>query len=111
MAWVRRRRLTMTESLTSVARELIWDDVISVHAAGVRGVLRMRTGAGVAKKTLRIALVGVGAAAQINHIPALKKLEDVELVALCDRDPEKAARVAQKFQIPRAHGRLDELLK
>jgi predicted dehydrogenase len=63
-----------------------------------------------AKKTLRIGLVGVGAAAQINHIPALKKTEGVEIVALCDRDPEKAARVAQKFGIPRAHQRFDDLL-
>jgi predicted dehydrogenase len=54
--------------------------------------------------------VGVGAAAQVNHIPALKHIEDVEIVALCDRDPEKAARVAQKFGIPQAFGRLDDLL-
>jgi FlaA1/EpsC-like NDP-sugar epimerase len=65
----------------------------------------------VAKKTWRVGLVGVGAAAQINHIPALKKTEDVELVALCDRDPEKAARVAQKFQVSRFSSRLDELLE
>jgi predicted dehydrogenase len=54
--------------------------------------------------------VGVGAAAQIGHIPALKRAEGVELVALCDRDPEKAARVAQRFQIPHATGRFDDLL-
>jgi predicted dehydrogenase len=64
----------------------------------------------VARKVLRIGLVGVGAAAQVNHIPAWKKIEGVELVALCDRDPEKAARVAQKFQIPRVHARVDDLL-
>lgn len=63
-----------------------------------------------AKKNLRIGLVGVGAAAQINHIPALKRMEGVEITALCDRDPEKAARVAQKFGIPRAHQRFDDLL-
>jgi predicted dehydrogenase len=63
-----------------------------------------------AKKTLRIGLIGVGAAAQVSHIPTLKKTEDVELVALCDRDPEKTARVAQKFQIPRAYSRFEELL-
>lgn len=63
-----------------------------------------------ARKILRIGLVGVGAAAQINHIPALKKIEDLELVALCDRDPEKVARVAQKFQIPRHYTRFEELL-
>ncbi len=63
-----------------------------------------------ARKSLRIGLVGVGAAAQINHIPALKRTEDVEIVALCDRDPEKTARVAQKFGIPRCYGRIEELL-
>jgi predicted dehydrogenase len=64
----------------------------------------------VARKILRVGLVGVGAAAQISHIPALLKNEGVQLVALCDRDPEKAARVAQKFQIPRHTSRIDELL-
>jgi predicted dehydrogenase len=63
----------------------------------------------VAKKTLRIALIGVGAAAQVNHIPALKKVEGLELVALCDRDPEKAQRVAQKFGVPTAVSRIEEL--
>ena len=63
-----------------------------------------------ARKTLRIGLVGVGAAAQVNHIPALKRIEGVEIVALCDRDPEKAARVAQKFGVPKSSGRLDDLL-
>ena len=62
------------------------------------------------RKTLRIGLVGVGVAAQINHIPALKRLEGVEIVALCDRDPEKAARVAQKFGVPQSSGRFDDLL-
>ncbi len=63
-----------------------------------------------ARKTLRIGLVGVGATAQINHIPAWKRIPDVELVAVCERDAEKGARVAQKFQVARAHGRLDDLL-
>ena len=63
-----------------------------------------------ARKSLRIGLVGVGAAAQVSHIPALKRIEDLELVALCDRDPEKAERVALKFQIPRWTNRLDDLL-
>jgi len=64
----------------------------------------------VAKKTLRIGLIGVGAAAQVNHIPALKKIEGLELVTLCDRDPEKAHRVAQKFGIPKAAARVEDML-
>jgi len=43
--------------------------------------------------------------------PALKRTEGVELVALVDRDPEKAARVAQKFGVPRVHARLDDMLE
>lgn len=62
------------------------------------------------RKTLKVGLIGVGAAAQVNHIPALMKIEGLELVALCDRDPEKAQRVAQKFGIPRAVGRTEDLL-
>jgi len=65
----------------------------------------------VARKTLGVALVGVGAAAQINHIPALKRADGVELVALVDRDPEKAARVAQKFGVPFSFGRIEEMLE
>jgi predicted dehydrogenase len=64
----------------------------------------------VARKTLRIGLVGVGAAAQISHIPALKKTEGLELTALCDCDAEKAMRVAQKFQVAKAYRRFEELL-
>jgi len=64
----------------------------------------------VARKVMGVGLVGVGAAAQINHIPALKRAEGLELVALVDRDREKAARVAQKFGVPHAYGRVEELL-
>jgi predicted dehydrogenase len=64
----------------------------------------------VARKNLQLGLVGVGAVAQIAHIPTLKRTEGLELAALCDRDPEKAARVAQKFQIPRVHARFDDML-
>ena len=63
-----------------------------------------------AKKTVRLGLVGVGAAAQVNHIPAIKKCEGLELVALCDRDPEKASRVAQKFGVAKSHDRLEDML-
>ena len=63
-----------------------------------------------ARQNLRIGLIGVGGTAQVNHIPALMKVEGLELVALVDRDPEKAQRVAQKFGIPRWGGRVEELL-
>ncbi len=63
-----------------------------------------------AKKALKAALVGVGVAGQVGHIPAWKKLENVELVALCDRDLEKATRVAQRFGIPLATSNFEDIL-
>jgi predicted dehydrogenase len=65
----------------------------------------------VAKKVLKAALVGVGVAGQVSHIPAWKKLEGVELVTLVDRDQEKAQRVAQRFGIPNATTAIDEVLE
>jgi predicted dehydrogenase len=63
------------------------------------------------KKTIRIGVVGIGAAAQVNHLPALKKIPDVEIVALCDTDRDKARRVAQKFGVERVTFNLDDFLK
>lgn len=63
-----------------------------------------------ARKNLKIGLVGVGGTAQVNHIPALMKVEGLELVGLVDRDLEKAQRVAQKFGIPVSGNRIEVLL-
>src|SRR5512140_1571388 len=55
-----------------------------------------------AKKRVRVAVIGAGAVAQINHIPAYSKIEGVDVVSVCDIDLEKARRVAQRFGIPDA---------
>ena len=64
-----------------------------------------------AKKVLKAALVGVGVAGQVSHIPAWKKLEGVELVTLVDRDQDKAQRVAQRYGVPNATTQIDEVLE
>ena len=48
---------------------------------------------------LKIGVVGLGWVAQIYHIPILKKIKDVEIVAICDRDKNKAKSVGEKFGI------------
>ena len=63
------------------------------------------------KKPLQLAVIGVGAAAQVGHIPAIKRLEGVELAAIVDRDEEKAGRVAQRFAIPKVYESTDALLR
>ncbi|MDW7996817.1 MAG: Gfo/Idh/MocA family oxidoreductase [Bacteroidota bacterium] len=56
-----------------------------------------------------IALVGVGNIAQSIHLPLLKRLPGVNLVAVCDRVGSKARLVAERFGIPYATNRLDDL--
>ncbi len=43
-------------------------------------------------------------------IPALIKSEGCQILALASRDPTRAQRVAQQFQIPRAYGSYEDLL-
>ncbi len=64
-----------------------------------------------AKKSVRVAVVGAGAAAQISHIPAYRKLKDVEVVAVCDRDVSRRLAVSHKFGIPEAFEDFQDLLR
>src|SRR5262245_14498434 len=64
-----------------------------------------------AKKKVRVAVVGAGAVAQVNHIPAYVRTEGVEIHAVCDIDLEKAKRVAQRFGIPEATDSHEQLFR
>ena len=48
---------------------------------------------------VRVALIGAGAMANAVHYPSLASFDDVELVGLCDLDPQKLAQTAAKFNI------------
>jgi predicted dehydrogenase len=50
---------------------------------------------------LRIGLVGAGANTRTRHIPGLRAIEGVEVVAVCNRRPESSAAAAREFGIPR----------
>lgn len=50
---------------------------------------------------LRLGIVGTGAVAQLVHLPLSTHRNDVELVALADKEPEKASALAQRFDVPR----------
>jgi predicted dehydrogenase len=60
---------------------------------------------------LKIALAGVGGISQIVRIPTLKKMEDVELVAICDLDEAKVGFIADKYDIPRVYFDFQNLIK
>ncbi len=59
---------------------------------------------------IKAGVVGCGGIAQVIHLPFLKKHPDIELVALCDTDPSKAAILADKFDVPHIHEDIDEML-
>ncbi|MGE5175336.1 MAG: Gfo/Idh/MocA family protein [Hyphomicrobiales bacterium] len=64
-----------------------------------------------AKRPLRLGVIGAGLVTQINHLPALKRRKDVEVVAICDDDGEKARLVAQHFGIGRTTSDYESLLR
>ena len=62
---------------------------------------------------IKIGIIGCGGIATKKHMPALKKLNDCEMVAFCDIIPERAEESAKKFGTPDAKCYTDykELLK
>ena len=64
-----------------------------------------------AKRPLRLGVIGAGSVAQVSHLPVLKKRRDLEVVAICDDDGERARLVAQHFGIPRVTSDYESLLR
>ncbi|MBC7319592.1 Gfo/Idh/MocA family oxidoreductase, partial [bacterium] len=62
-------------------------------------------------KKWRIAVVGCGLIANSNYLPEVKNMSNADIVAVCDIIPERAKRSAERFNIPRWYGHIDELLK
>jgi predicted dehydrogenase len=59
---------------------------------------------------LKAGIIGAGGIAQTGHIPYLKKMEGVDVVALCDPNAKKLKAVAAQFAIPRTFSRYEDLL-
>lgn len=59
---------------------------------------------------IKIAIAGAGNIAQNAHLPAYQKRDDVEIVAVCDLNLERAQECAKKFSIPHAFGNAEEML-
>lgn len=62
------------------------------------------------EKRLRVAVVGVGSHAYRNILPALHHLP-VELVALCDTNPELAKRTAPEYGVTRVYSETAEMYR
>jgi predicted dehydrogenase len=62
-------------------------------------------------RNVRVAVLGLGAIAQVVHLPVLSQLEGVELVAVCDVDRAKARAIAARFGIPKVHARDEDVFR
>jgi len=51
------------------------------------------------EKTFRIALVGCGRISK-NHFEAIHEIDGLELVAVCDTDPDRAAQARARWKVP-----------
>jgi predicted dehydrogenase len=63
-----------------------------------------------APRTLRIGLIGAGANTRTRHIPGLRSLPDVDIVAVCNRRPTSTRGVAAEFGIPRTFDTWQDLV-
>src|SRR3989442_239877 len=59
---------------------------------------------------LRIGLIGAGANTRSRHIPGLKAIEDVAIVAVCNRRPGSTAAAAREFGIATTYEHWQDLV-
>ncbi len=51
-------------------------------------------------KKIRVGVVGLGWVAQVFHLPLLTKIDEAEVVAVCDKDKARSRMIGEKFSIP-----------
>jgi predicted dehydrogenase len=71
--------------------------------------LPMTTSASVTARTLRVGIAGCGAISR-NHLEAFRALDNVQIVGVCDLDPDRARATAAAWGIPAAVTTVGELL-
>jgi len=59
---------------------------------------------------LRIGIVGAGENTRLQHIPGFQGIEDVEIVAVCNRTEASGKKVAEEYGIPKIHDDWNELV-
>lgn len=59
---------------------------------------------------IRIGIIGAGANTRRKHLPNLREIGGVEVVAVCNKHEESTRRVAREFDIPRTGRQWQELI-
>jgi predicted dehydrogenase len=94
-------------------REFLSTAALPVAAALVPGVLtaQERRGSRSAEgEKIRVGIVGAGGIVGAVHIPGLRKMPNVEIVAVANRSLESSERAAKEFGIPRAYADWETLI-
>lgn len=60
--------------------------------------------------SLKVGIIGGGAIVQVAHLPVLRRMRGVEVVALCDTDLPKARAIADRFEVRDAFTDIEEML-
>jgi len=63
------------------------------------------------KNKVCLGIIGAGAVAQVAHLPAFKRIPQVEVLALCDIDESKLRKVAEKHGIKKIYTDFEDLLQ
>ncbi len=62
-------------------------------------------------KKIRIGIIGAGGITVYGHLPALSRMQEVDIAAICDLQKERAARLAEEYGIERAYARARPVLQ
>src|SRR5438445_270563 len=60
---------------------------------------------------IRVGVIGAGAIAQVAHLPALRRMAGVEVVAICDNDIAKARGLAGHFEVRDSYDDIEDVLR
>jgi predicted dehydrogenase len=60
---------------------------------------------------LRVGLIGAGLNTKARHVPGLRAIQDVDIVAVCNRRPESTAAAARELGIPRTCENWEDLVR
>jgi predicted dehydrogenase len=93
-------------------RELLAAASLPVAAALTPSVLlaQERAPRSSAPKRIRVGVIGAGGIVSTVHVPGLRKMPGVEIVAVANRSLESSQRAAKELNIPRAYADWQQLL-
>jgi predicted dehydrogenase len=93
-------------------REFLSSAALPVAAALAPRMLsaQERSPTAAARDRIRVGIIGAGGIVGSTHLPGLRRMPGVEIVAVANRSLESSRRAADEFDIPRAYADWEELL-